>query len=285
MNEFEWHLLDDKTPVEHLEIRGVEVRPGDRVRLQPRAGGDVMDIALAGRIATVESIEQDYEGQFHLAVVVDEDPGRDLGIARQPGHRFFFQTTEVEPMPATSVEFGKQAVKPAVQPTQILIACIGNIFLGDDAFGVEVAQRFAGRVLPKGVRLVDFGIRGFDLAYELLNAPEATILVDACPRGDKPGTLYVIEPDLAALEAPETESPVDTHGMHPLNVLRLAKSMDGKLKRILLVGCEPEELGGDEGKMGLTDTVASAVERAVPLIEMLIGMILGGDWPSGESQA
>ena len=77
---------------------GVELKPGDQVRLRPRKGGDIFDLALAGKTATIEAIEQDYEGQLQLAVVVDEDPGRDLGLKRQPGHRFFFGPEEVEPL-------------------------------------------------------------------------------------------------------------------------------------------------------------------------------------------
>jgi hypothetical protein len=96
MNEWEWQVLEDKSPVDCLLIDGVELRTGDRVRLRPRKGGDVLDIALAGKIAAIESIEQDYEGKFHFAVVLDDDPGRDMGMARQPGHRFFFGPEEVE---------------------------------------------------------------------------------------------------------------------------------------------------------------------------------------------
>lgn len=98
MNEWEWNLLEDATPVESVLVRGVEVRKGDRVRLRPRSGGDIFDLALAGRAAEIESIEQDYEGKVHLAVVVDDDPGKDLGELRQPGHRFFFTPDEVEPL-------------------------------------------------------------------------------------------------------------------------------------------------------------------------------------------
>ena len=98
MNEWEWQLLEDKTPVESLEINGLQVRRGDRVKLRPRAGGDVFDLALDAKIAAVESIEQDYEGNFHVCVVADDDPGRDIGMMRQPGHRFFFRPDEVEPL-------------------------------------------------------------------------------------------------------------------------------------------------------------------------------------------
>jgi len=99
MNEWEWHALEDRQALDRLEIGGREVRPGSVVKLRPRAGGDVLDLALAGKLAIVESIEQDYEGQAHLAVVLEDDPGRDLGMLRQPGHRFFFSPSEVELLP------------------------------------------------------------------------------------------------------------------------------------------------------------------------------------------
>ncbi len=98
MNEWEFQLLEEKTTLEHVIVRGVEVKHGDLVRLLPRRGGDILDIALAGRIAIVEAIEQDYENKVHLAVVLKDDPGRDLGMLRQPGHRFFFSLEEVEPL-------------------------------------------------------------------------------------------------------------------------------------------------------------------------------------------
>ncbi len=101
MNEWEWQLLEDKAPIERLLVAGVELRAGDIVRLRPRQGGDVFDLELAGKTATIESIEQDYDGQTQLAVVLDDDPGRDLGFLRQPGHRFFFAAEEVEPFRMT----------------------------------------------------------------------------------------------------------------------------------------------------------------------------------------
>lgn len=275
MNEWEWQLLEEKTPVDHLDILGVEVRTGSRVRLRPRKGGDVMDIALAGQVATIECIEQDYEGKCHVCVVLDEDPGRDMGMLRQPGHRFFFDAEEVEPL---SDEEARQI--PEVQKPRILVAGIGNIFLGDDAFGVEVVRRMSMLNLPGSVRVTDFGIRGFDLAYALQDGYETTILVDACPHGQAPGTLYVIEPDLKALDDPDAlQAAVEAHAMNPLNVLRMARAMNIQLKNILLVGCEPETLGGDEGQMGLSSTVEVAVDEAVKLVESLVSRILNGDRP------
>jgi len=275
MNEWEWRLLEDKAPTASLSIAGVAVKPGDRVRLRPGKRGDVMDIALDGKTAMIESIEQDYEGKFHVGVVADDDPGRDIGLMRQPGHRFFFDPEEVEPLPSEDA-----GASTAAQVPSILIAGIGNIFLGDDAFGVEVVRQLAGRTLPGRVKAVDFGIRGFDLAYALLDGSDVTILVDACPRGGEPGSLYVIEPDLNALDTPEqAQASVDAHSMNPMNVIRIARSMGGtgSLKRILLVGCEPLTLGPEEGKMGLSEPVAAAVEEAGKLIESLMARIQNGE--------
>jgi hypothetical protein len=98
MNELDWHLLEDKVPLESVEVAGVDLRPGDRVRLKPRAGGDIFDLALADKTAVIEAIEQDYENKVLLAIIVDDDPGKDLGLLRQPGHRFFFSPAEIEPL-------------------------------------------------------------------------------------------------------------------------------------------------------------------------------------------
>jgi hydrogenase maturation protease len=273
MNEWEWQLLEEKTAVDHLEIDGVQVRMGSRVRLRPRPGGDVMDIALAGQTATIECIEQDYEGKHHICVVLDDDPGKDMGMLRQPGHRFFFDAQEVEPLS----EYEIQQVLKTQKPT-ILVAGIGNIFLGDDAFGVEVVRRLAGLKLPESVRVTDFGIRGFDLAYALQDGYQTTILVDACPHGEDPGTLYVIAPDLEAFDDPGNPQPlVEAHAMNPVAVLRMAKAMNINVKNVLLVGCEPETLGGEEGQMGLSATVEAAVDRAVQLVESVIERVLNSE--------
>lgn len=274
MNEWEWQLLEAKKPVDDLRVSDVAVRVGSRVTLRPRRGGDVMDIALAGKTAVVESIEQDYEGKFHICVVVDDDPGRDIGLMRQPGHRFFFTPEEIEPLAQTGTE---EAEADRAALPRILVAGIGNIFLGDDAFGVEVVRRLAVRELPSNVTVTDFGIRGYDLAYALLDGYDTTILVDACPRGAAAGTLYVIEPELSDPVDAEQQAVVEAHSMDPLNVLRLATSMGGPLKRVLLVGCEPATLGPEEGQMGLSATVEAVIDDAVKLVESIVSKILSGD--------
>jgi hydrogenase maturation protease len=197
---------------------------------------------------------------------------------RQPGHRFFFGPSEVEPLPKTESE-----PQRAKQKQRILIAGIGNIFLGDDAFGVEAIKRLAMRKLPETVRVTDFGIRGFDLMYALQDGYETTILVDASPQGQPPGTVFVMEPDLNSAGSSEQQSVVETHGMNPMNVIRMAKAMNVPLKRLLVVGCEPETLGGAEGHMGLSVTVQAALDEAVNVIENVVNRILDGTWQDTKS--
>jgi hydrogenase maturation protease len=158
----------------------------------------------------------------------------------------------------------------------ILVAGVGNIFLGDDAFGVEVVRRLARRSWPEDVRIVDFGIRGLDLAYALLDGYEAVILVDAAPRGGQPGTLYVLEPEA---DEPSGEaapgSLVEMHGLDPVKVLRLAATLGGRVERLLLVGCEPgQAIDVEEMQAGLSAPVRAAVEEAVPLVESLVERLL-----------
>jgi hydrogenase maturation protease len=225
----------------------VAVRPGTRVRLRPRPGADVFDIALAGRTAVVEEVVENMEGQVQLAVSVDDDPGRDLG---QYGHRFFFGPEEVEPLPA-----------------RVLVAGIGNVFLGDDGFGVAVAEALAASEWPDGVHVEDFGIRGMDLAYALAGY-DVAILVDAVPRGGAPGTLYVIEPELG-----DGEVGFDAHGMNPVAVLALARTLGGPLPRVLVVGCEPAtRMTGEEDEVvaELSEPVRAAVGEAVRMVESLV---------------
>lgn len=160
---------------------------------------------------------------------------------------------------------------------RLLIAGIGNIFLGDDAFGVEVVQRLAQRELPEEVRVIDFGIRGLDLTYALLDGYEAVILVDALPRGGPPGSLYVLEPERD--DGVETVAPsIDMHGMDPIKVLRLTEAMGGKVERLLVVGCEPApDSDYEDMQTGLSAPVRAAVEEAVALVESLTTRLLRGE--------
>jgi hydrogenase maturation protease len=164
----------------------------------------------------------------------------------------------------------------------ILVACVGNIFLGDDGFGVEVARQLSMRPLPPDVVVRDFGIRGFDLAYALLDHKGLTLLVDACPRGGAPGTVYLIEPDMDDSDgiavSGEAIGLPETHSMNPMRVLQMVRAMRGSQSgssdspsKILLVGCEPQDFGPEnEGRMGLSDPVHEAVQEAVTMIERLI---------------
>jgi hydrogenase maturation protease len=153
---------------------------------------------------------------------------------------------------------------------RILVAGIGNVFLGDDAFGVEVLRHLKARPSRPEVRLVDFGIRALDLAYALLEDQDLTILVDATARGGMPGTIYTIEPDV-----PEQMPPGDgPHGWSPESVLALVASWGGPRGRVLLVGCEPspEDPGflGRETPEGLSDPVRRAVEPAAARVMGLV---------------
>ena len=150
---------------------------------------------------------------------------------------------------------------------RILVAGIGNVFLGDDGFGVEVVRRLLRLSLPEGVRVVDFGIRGFDLACALLDGYDAAILVDATQRGGPPGTIYVLQVEAADSAA----EPIQAHGLHPEGVLRLVRAMGGEPSCLRLVGCEPATFGSEEEPaMGLSPVVESAVDEAVGVIESLL---------------
>jgi hydrogenase maturation protease len=183
---------------------------------------------------------------------------------------------------------------------RILVAGVGNIFRGDDAFGVEVVRRLAARPLPDGVRAADFGIRGHDLAYAILDGYDAVILVDAAARaarpsktakqallqaeadergagdrtdrGEQPGTLYALELDPNEPAGPRL---VEGHGIDLPAVFGLVRALGGTFPPVYLVGCEPAELGpDDEGAMGLSEPVAAAVEPAVGHVEALITELL-----------
>jgi hydrogenase maturation protease len=165
---------------------------------------------------------------------------------------------------------------------RILVAGVGNIFLGDDAFGVEVVRRMAGRRLPGGVRVIDFGIRGMDLAYALLEDYDGAVLVDAMPRGGEPGTLYVLEPSLDNTGEPRSgPTSVEAHALEPVNVLRLARALGGPVPSLRVVGCEPGILDPvEDGRPPLSEPVEAALEGAISLIESLIQQ-----WPHEEAAA
>jgi hydrogenase maturation protease len=221
-------------------VDAVGIPVGTRVKLSPRAGGDVFDLALAGKTAVVDSVETDMEGRVFVGVLVDDDPGRDLG---ERGHRFFFSPEEVAPL-------------------RVLVAGIGNVFLGDDGFGCALAQRVAFA----GVDVADFGIRGMDLAYALADY-DVVVFLDATPRGQVPGTLYVIEPDLDGLELS-----VDAHAMDPVSVLALAKTLGGELPRTLVLGCQP---AGVEEFMDLSEPVRAALDEAEKLLAEVLRKEMG----------
>ena len=156
---------------------------------------------------------------------------------------------------------------------RILVAGVGNIFLGDDAFGSEVASRLMQRALPPEVQVNDYGTCSYDLAYAMMESYEATILVDATSQGQSPGTVYLIEPDVNEVEKMDS-AVADGHSMNPVNVLQMVRSLGHRPGRLYLVGCEPAALGNDDGVIGLSESVQAAVPRAIEMIESLISDLL-----------
>lgn len=257
-----FHDLSSPVP-RSVEVGGVAVGRGSRVVLRPRSDGDVFDRAIAGKTALVEQVHQDLEGRLQLAVVVEDDPGRDMGEKRQPGHRFFFAPEDVEPLPG-----------PALPGTRVLVAGIGNVFMADDGFGVAVARRLHARELPAGVDVVEFGIRGMDLVFALGEGYDVALFVDAVPRGEPPGTLFVIEPELDSSDAPVM---LDAHGMDPVKVLALAGQLGPVPEQILVIGCQPEvQMTGDEEELvdDLSEPVQVALDGAVELVESVLADLL-----------
>ena len=146
----------------------------------------------------------------------------------------------------------------------VLVAGVGNLFLRDDGFGAEVARRLvAAGDLPESVKVVDIGIRGLHLAYELLDGYRLLVLVDTVKRGDAPGTLTVLEVDPTS----EGESVPDAHDMDPAQMLAVLADLGGSVDRMLVVGCEGADVG--EG-IGLSEPVAAAAERAVQVVRELV---------------
>jgi hydrogenase maturation protease len=159
------------------------------------------------------------------------------------------------------------------RPSRILVAGIGNIFMGDDAFGSEVARRLMYETLPAEVRVTDFGIRSYDLAYALMDRYDVTILVDVTSQRQSPGTVYLIEPDLSQLDQLD-EMMVDAHSMNPGTVLRMLRTLGGSPGKLYLIGCEPAILDVEEGQIGLSEIVESAIPKAIELIKSLVNDLL-----------
>jgi hydrogenase maturation protease len=161
---------------------------------------------------------------------------------------------------------------------RLLVAGIGNIFLGDDAFGVEVARRLALQGLPDEARIIDFGIRGLDLTYALLDGYETVVLVDAIARGEPPGTLSVLELPTSGTEEAPAGMLVEAHNLDPARVLQLASSLGAKVGRLILVGCEPTPSNDpDDFGSDLSAAALAAVDEAVPLITTLVASLLRGE--------
>jgi hydrogenase maturation protease len=155
----------------------------------------------------------------------------------------------------------------------ILVACIGNIFLGDDGFGTEVARALAVAGLGPDVPVVDYGIRGLDLAYAMLEDWRAVVLVDAIQRGGSAGTLYLLQPG-GQNKAEGTG--LDPHSMDPVSVLAMARSQGEVTAEIFIVGCEPLDFGDElEGRMGLSEPVSAAIPEAVAMVRELVERLRG----------
>ncbi|NND99863.1 MAG: hydrogenase maturation protease [Pirellulaceae bacterium] len=148
---------------------------------------------------------------------------------------------------------------------RILVAGLGNLFRGDDAFGSEVARRLPLEQLPSDVIVKDFGTRGYDFAYALGDGYEWVVIVDAVSRGADPGTLFVMEPQADDLEKLcYDEFSEQSHDMNPMAAIKLTQAMGRPMPRLILVGCEPLELGDDQdGLLGLSDPVAKAIDPAI----------------------
>jgi hydrogenase maturation protease len=163
---------------------------------------------------------------------------------------------------------------------RILVAGVGNVFLGDDAFGVEVARLLAERPQRPGVQVKDYGIRGVHLAYELLDGCDLFVLIDAAPRGQVPGTVTVLEVELPG---PQAQPVIDAHSLTPDAIFGLLASLGGHPGRSLVVACEPADV--DAG-MGLSDPVRAALPHAVRAVEeILAGARPAGEQLSGEQPA
>jgi hydrogenase maturation protease len=267
---------------DRVRVAGVELGAGSRVVLRPRRHADAQDLFVEGLTALVTGVFHDHEGEVHLAVALDD-------VAADPeawhGRYLYFSADEVEPLPSSPAESSGDTQplahpgRPADASPRVLVAGVGNIFLGDDGFGVEVVNRIDPATVPAGVKVADFGIRGVHLAYELLEGYDVLVLVDAVSQRAAPGTLSLIEHDPAAASRGGTIAAMDAHGMDPAAVLAMAGDMGARVERILVLACEAGSL--DEG-IGLSEAVAGAVPVAVEQLTELLSALVT---PSSDPRA
>ena len=246
-------------------VDGVELRRSSRVRLRPRAGGDVLDLALAGRDGGGrERSRRTSTGNVQLAVTVVGRPGarpRRPQAARAP----------------LLLRARARSSRSATSATRVLVAGIGNVFLGDDGFGVALADRLARRELPAGVEVVDYGIRGMDLAYALVDGWDAVVLLDARRAAARPARCTSSSPSSTTARSRSTPT-----GWTPSRCSRSPARSGGALPRTLVVGCEPlTRMSGDEDDVvaELTEPVRAALDEAVLLVEELLEEVI--DDPRG----
>lgn len=254
-----------------VKIGGATVGAGTHVRLRPQRRSDAQDLFIDGRTATVAGVFNDVSGDVYLAVAVD---GPDADLHQWHGRYLYFHPDEVELLaegdPIPPGDAGVAGTPP--DGPRVLVAGVGNIFLGDDGFGVEVARHLDAAAAPAGVKVVDFGIRGVHLAYELLEGYDTLILVDAVSRGDEPGTVSVIEHIAGGDSEGGTLEAMDAHGMDPGAVLAMAGDLGANVGRVLVVGCETADVGDG---IGLSEPVAEAVPHAVAAVHELLASITG----------
>ncbi len=232
-------------------VEGVPISRGSPVRLRPGSRrADAHDMFLDGRTATVQAVLSDVDGGI--------PPGCDLGRTgrARPG-----RTQPARPVPLLRTRRGR--ADPGGFVMRTLIAGLGNIFEGDDGFGVAVARQLMETDWPAGVEVRDFGIRGVHLAYQLLDGYDLVVIVDAASREGEPGTLYVIDHAADGVPAPL----LDAHDLGPDGVLALVPTLGGTLGRVVVVGCEPASLAP---QWGLSPAVAAGVDAAAALVRDIV---------------
>ena len=166
--------------------------------------------------------------------------------------------------PIAAVEHPKPSAKK-----RVMIAGVGNMFMKDDGFGGAVIKNILHKQFPEGVEVKDFGMGGLKLAYDLMKGYDGLILLDASPRGEPPGTLYVIEPDESDFDADlEKGGPIDPHGADPVTILRFVKSIGAWPGKVTIVACEPETV--DNFEIGLSDSVNASIDKAGEMVEDII---------------